>query len=324
MVAEFSRQVKSGAQPQVIGKQGQAPMRCVGLGEALFDLLPTGRMLGGAPLNAAVQAHQLLSPRGGEAVVASRVGHDEFGDEVIETLTRRGINTSYIQRDQHRPTGTVNVQLQDGQPVYEITANVAWDRCAFDEGWRALAQQCQGVAFGTLAWRSAESAAALQAFLMASKRAVRLFDVNLRQTFFGPDVVERGFRLSSIAKLNVEELPVIAELLELRALDAPGQLDELRDRFELEAIMLTRGAQGLTLVTDDRPAEASGISFPPAPGADSVGAGDACTAAFLVGWMLEECPARIAVIANRLGAYVAAQPGGTPTLPDELLAAYAG
>ena len=131
-------------------------LNIVGLGEALFDLLPTGRVLGGATLNVACHAHALLSERGGQGVVASRVGDDELGDEIVAQLTRRGMATDYVQRDSAHPTGIVNVTLQAGQPTFEIVANVAWDCMEFTPGWSDLAGRATAVCFGTLAQRSTD------------------------------------------------------------------------------------------------------------------------------------------------------------------------
>ena len=129
----------------------------VGLGEALFDLLPTGRVLGGATLNVACHAHVLLSEREGQGVVASRIGADDLGDEILAQLARRGMATDYVQRDAAHPTGIVNVTLQTGQPTFEIVANVAWDYMEFTPGWSDLAGRATAVCFGTLAQRSSTS-----------------------------------------------------------------------------------------------------------------------------------------------------------------------
>ena len=297
-------------------------MLCVGLGEALFDLLPSGRKLGGAPLNAALDAHQLLAPLGGSAVVASRVGCDALGEEVASTLIERGVTDKYLQRDPDHPTGTVAVTLDDGQPQYEIAAGVAWDYFRFDNDWQRLAGECSGVTFGTLAFRSSASAETITLFLRRSTEAVKLLDVNLRQQFFHRDILELALSLATIAKLNDEELPILAELCGLRSGKSEQHVAELCQRFALEAVMLTHGAAGLTLFTANERCPASGITHPAAIDADSIGAGDACAAAFLVGWVLQKPPTLIANVANRLGGYVASQAGGTPALPEDLVASF--
>src|SRR5262245_31127956 len=148
----------------------------VGLGEALFDLLPSGRVLGGAPLNVAVHAHALLRGRLGQGIVASRVGSDALGDEILADLKRRGMLAEHIQLDPVRPTGTVKVTLQAGQPSFEIVPNVAWDFLEFTPAMADLAARATAICFGSLAQRSAASGTAIEAFLDTAPAAVRLFD----------------------------------------------------------------------------------------------------------------------------------------------------
>lgn len=292
----------------------------VGLGEALFDLLPGGQVLGGAPLNVAFHAHQLLCGRRGRGVVASRVGCDKLGDEIRAQLARSGIATDYLQRDADQATGTVHVTLHDGQPSFEIVANVAWDHLEFTPAWAELAAQAKAVCFGTLAQRSPASRATIERFLDHAATAVRLFDVNLRQHFYNRAMLDGSCRRATIVKLNEEELPILARLLGLTARAAADQLAQLRARYELDAVVYTRGHQGTTLVLGDRVIAPPAVSYPAAPNADAVGAGDACAAGILVGWSLGLPPTQIAELANHLGAFVASQPGATPELPPEVIA----
>jgi fructokinase len=291
----------------------------VGLGEALFDLLPTGRVLGGAPLNVAYHAHALLSNRGGQGVVASRVGSDELGEEIVARLERHGMTTDYLQRDAARPTGTVNVTLRAGQPTFEIVANVAWDYMEFTPAWSELAGRATAVCFGTLAQRFTVSRRAIEAFLDAATSAVRLFDVNFRQHFYDRGLIEESCRRATMVKLNEEELPVLAKLLGLTANAPVEQLKQLQSRFGLDAVVYTRAERGTMLVLRDEVITPPAVSYPAAPNADSVGAGDACSAGILVGWSLGLPPARTAELANQLGAFVASQPGATPVLPPEII-----
>jgi fructokinase len=292
----------------------------VGLGESLWDVLPGGKVLGGAPLNVACHVHALLldSAAGdvsGEAVVASRVGTDALGDEVIRELERRRMSTEYIQRDADHATGTVNVTLDAGQPTYAFAPDIAWDHLVFTPAWAALAARCDAVCFGTLAQRSQISREAIWRFLDAAPQAIRLFDVNLRQGFYDRESILAGCRRATLVKLNELELPIVADFLNLPAGEAHEQLQQLIERFHLDAAVLTRGERGTLLVLPSEIIDPPPASYPAAPHADAVGAGDACSAAVLVGSLLKLSNTRIAALANHLGAYVASQPGATPEIP---------
>ena len=289
-----------------------SPPLIVGLGEALYDLLPAGPALGGAPLNAAVQAHQL----GNNAVVASRIGRDALGQALLDDLAERGMDTSFIQRDPHAPTGTVQVTLRDGEPEYDITHGAAWDRLAWDEPLAGLAKRCDAVCFGTLGQRLELAQSTIRQFVTAASQAVRLFDVNLRQDNFSAAQLEAGCRAASIVKMNEAELATVASLL---GLGQAWAIPKLIERFELDLFVLTRGKLGTALHTADSITLGQAARFAPEPEADSVGAGDACSAAILHGavrrWPLQQA----ADLANRLGAFVASRQGATPKFPAELL-----
>ncbi len=302
----------------------------VGLGEALFDLFPDRQILGGAPLNVAVHAHQLGGIVGGRGLVVSRVGQDDLGNLLLDDLRGRNMTTDYVQTDPDHPTGRVYVSFNDdGSHGFEIVRNVAWDWLQFDPDMESLAVACDAVCFGSLAQRDAQSRNTIYRFLNAARRAVRLFDVNLRQDYFSRDVLTRSCELATAVKLNDEELPVVARLLNLRgapggdASDADGLAGELLKRFNLRLVALTRGAKGTALYTPDasgpRKLEQPAVSYPAAEGADSVGAGDACAAGLLVGMILRWPLTRTLELANHAGAYVASRPGATPAMPDDLL-----
>lgn len=291
----------------------------VGLGEALFDVLPSGRVMGGAPLNVAFHAHQILAPTGGEGVVASRVGTDSLGDEVARTLLERGMLVDHLQHDPDRATSTVTVALQEGQPTYTFAPDIAWDHLEFTESWRTLAEHAAGVCYGTLAQRSQKSRHAIWKFLEHARGARRMFDVNLRQGFYDRESIIEGCRLATLVKLNEEELPIVADLLQLVGSGAEEFLHAMRARFQLEMVVYTRGARGTVLVLTDETVAAPAVSYSAAPHADAVGAGDACSSAILVGLIRGIPAARIGELANHLGAYVASQSGATPSLPRELI-----
>ncbi len=298
----------------------------VGVGEALFDIFPDHRTLGGAPLNVAVHAHQLIRSRGGRGVVLSRIGQDELGELVLAELRRRGMTTDHIQSDPDRDTGRVYVRFDaSGRHSFEIVENVAWDVLQFDPDTEDLARRCDAVCYGTLAQRDAQSRNTIYRFLDTARHAVRLFDVNLRQNYYDARIVTRSCEHASIIKLNDEELPIVCGLLGLSSV-GKGEVDELDrkasallQKFNLQMVALTRGPRGTTLFTPGGRYQGGAVEYPHAGGADTVGAGDACAAAILVGTVLRLEPAKVVTLANHTGAFVASQPGATPDLPEAIL-----
>ncbi len=313
-------------------RKAQQDLVVVGIGEALFDCFPDHTTLGGAPVNFTVHIHQLLQSTGGQGAIVSRVGADPLGGEIQSSLAARNMSTAAIQVDPTRPTGTVSVTLTtDGQPTYEIAREVAWDVIEFDETSSALAGRCRGVCFGTLAQRSPQSRATIHRFLEATAGALRLFDVNLRQDYYAGDVLESSLLAATVAKLNAEELETIAEILPL---DLPQVVvagsghedarvdslaEQLRLRYALDMVVLTRGSKGTALYSSEGKTDAPPPEFRPREDADSVGAGDACCAGVMYGLLMGWQPQDVLNLANRMGAFVASQPGATPQLSAELL-----
>ena len=293
-------------------------MTIVGLGESLWDLLPSGKQLGGTPLNVAVHAQQLLGERGGRGIAATSVGVDRLGDEMIAELAARGMSIEHVQRDLTHPTGTVQVELRDGQLDYQFVSDVAWDHLEFTSSLANLASSCSAVCFGTLAQRAVESRETIWRFLDAAKHATRLLDVNLRPPFYTQRVLEESCRRASIVKLSEQELPTVVEALVLPVGAPVFQLAQLRARYELDAVVYTRGQRGTMVVLQDKVISPPAVSYPFAADADTVGAGDACAAAILAGWALGLPPAKIAEVANHMGAFVASSSGATPTLPPNI------
>ena len=304
----------------------------VGLGEALFDRFSPERIvLGGAPINLATHAHQLLGSRG-RGIPASCVGDDDLGKRLLGELSQRGMSTDYVILSEDYPTGTVEVSINsDGSPSYEIRENVAWDHLDFAEPWQALASQCSAVCFGTLAQRSPASRAAIHRFLATADQALKVLDLNLRQFYYTTEILEDSLQGADGLKLNEEELAIVSKALEIGdpviefqssgANDPrPFTMDALIKRFNLQLVALTRGERGTVLFTPDRNRyEGAAPRFTRQPNADSVGAGDACCAAITVGLLSGDDYRKIADSANLIGAYVASQQGATPLLPDDLL-----
>lgn len=298
----------------------------VGIGEVLFDCFPDREVLGGAPINVAIHADALLGKHGGAGVPVTRVGADARGEQVLYEASARGLDTRYVQFDRTLPTGRVEVSLDpDGHAEYVFDPNGAWDALAYDAPLAALAGRCDAVAFGTLGQRTLASRETIRQFLGHAPQALRLFDVNLRQAFFNAEVIDSSLRLASAAKLNEEEVDVVSRLLDL---DAVGAADErphmLAAAYGLDWLVVTRGAMGVTLYADGECHNEAPAAFDPLPGADSVGAGDACCAGLLCGFLHGLPIQKTLGLANRLGAYVAERPGATPALPDSLLGLISG
>lgn len=286
----------------------------VGLGEVLWDLLPTGKQLGGAPANFAYHAHAL----GAEAWPVSCVGHDPLGREILDRLRAVGLPIDGVAIAPSTPTGTVTVELAaDGQPQFTIHENVAWDRLVATSQALEMASRADAVCFGSLAQRSTLSRDTIRSLLRAVRSdALRVFDINLRQHYYSRELIESSLALSNALKINDQELPVVAEMFNLPGQPAE-QLAQLAKRHRLRLVALTRGSQGSLLYVDGQFANHPGL---PAKVVDTVGAGDAFTAmmalGFLNGLPLDEISRR----ANELAAYVCSQPGAMPPLPPELRA----
>jgi fructokinase len=284
------------------------PATIVGLGEVLWDLLPSGKQLGGAPANFAYMANVL----GDRGVVASRVGADALGGEARQAMDRLGITTCYVQGDAFRPTGTVEVHLDAaGQPEFTIAESVAWDALEWTPQWEELASKADVLCFGSLAQRAPASRATIRRFLETAPSAtLRVFDVNLRHTFFTKNVLDESLQRADVVKLNDQELPRIADLLALGGASEEDRAQRLLHAYRLRLVCITRGDRGSLLVADGRIATHSGFKIKVA---DAVGAGDAFTAClahnFFRGATLDE----INEEANRLAAWVASQVGATPS-----------
>ena len=311
------------------------PLIVVGLGESLFDVFPDRAILGGAPLNVAYHAHQLCSSSGGRGVVASRIGDDELGQQIIGELQVRKLSYEFVQRDSVHPTGRVDIALRNGEPTYKFLADVAWDHLEWTSQWEQLAKSCDAVVFGTLAQRCPVSRKTIQQFVGTARQAIRLFDVNLRVNFFDVDSLRQGAEIATAIKLNEDEMPVVLQMLGFdegfeddrstesaadtthrtgasRLLNAFGSLG-------LKTVVVTRGARGTALITADDFVCAPVAQFPRHPQADNVGAGDACSAGLLWGWLNNWSHQETVTLANRLGAFVASQPGATPPIPVDFL-----
>ena len=286
----------------------------VGLGEALWDMLPAGRQIGGAPANFAYHAGQF----GHRAYAVSAVGRDEQGQELISKFEEAKLNMGSPQVDY--PTGTVGITLNEsGIPQYEIREDVAWDNIPVSEELLALAQDTSAVCFGSLAQRNIVSRRTIQRFLEAmpdNRQTFKIFDVNLRQNYYDREVIGTSLEYCNILKLNDEELPIIVQLLGVEGCGDEEKCRCLMKKYSLDILILTQGSRGSYVFTED---ETSFIETPKVEVADTVGAGDAFTGAF-VGSLLNGKSVREAhITAVRVSAYVCTQHGAMPEIPESFI-----
>ena len=284
-----------------------------GIGEILWDVYPDGAHFGGAPANFACHAAGL----GGDACMVGAVGVDTAGDDALRLLDERGVDCSTVTRDARHPTGCVRVTLDgNAQPSYEFASDTAWDHLAWSDAVGVLAARCDAVCFGTLAQRSRESRDTVRRFVDAvPAHAIRMFDVNLRQQFHSTETINASLGLATAVKLNAEELPSIAEACGIGAVDEKETLMALMTRFDVRLAALTRGPRGALLLAGET---ANECHAPDTMAVDTVGAGDAFTAALIVGLLQGGSLAEINRHANAVASYVCSQRGATPALPDHL------
>jgi len=289
-----------------------------GLGELLWDLLPAGERLGGAPANFTVMGARL----GNRGVIASRLGADEHGERARKLLRRYPVDQSFVQTDLDLSTGTVTVEMLDAEPQYEIHAPAAWDFLDWTTQWEALAREADAVCFGTLAQRAAASQETIRSFLHATKtNCVRVFDVNLREPYYSARTIAESLLLATIFKLNAGEVPVVLELLGASVEAESARRDSeqglllaarwLIARYPLDLVVITMGRHGSLLVSRE--------AFDRHPGVevrvvDTVGAGDAFTAALVDAYLHGASLATMNAVGNRVGAWVASQPGAMPEM----------
>ena len=283
----------------------------VGLGEALWDILPSGKHLGGAPLNFAYIASLL----GEDAIAATRIGNDSLGDEIRKELGARNFDLSGMQIDAKLPTGTVDVTFKNGQPLYEIRQPVAWDALEWSPQWREIATSSDAVCFGTLAQRASKSRETIESFLENTPSgSLRVLDINLRRPFYSPEVIESSLLRANILKLNEVELPEVAAMFGLNRETTEAEIQAVLHKFDIEIGLVTCGEHGAIAVRGEEMVRHPGFSVKVR---DTIGAGDAFTAAaahcLLAGLDLE----RMLAVANRWASWVASQAGGMPPLSEE-------
>jgi fructokinase len=304
------------------------PHLILGIGELLWDIVPDGMRLGGAPANFAVMAARL----GNHAAILSRVGRDDLGRRAVELigtiLDPMPVETSFLQVDQLHETGRVTVTLEGGEPHYTIHEPAAWDFLQLSDEWVQLAERADAICFGSLAQRNPLARQTIQTLAAeASSKCIRVFDVNLRAPFYSAEVLRESLELATVVKMNDAEAPLVLDLLDLAIEEAPGPgqtlstakylraaAERLLAEFPgLQMVATTRGSRGSLLVTRDEWDEHPGF---PVKVADGIGAGDAFTAA-MTHYMLRGADlATLNQAGNRWGGWMASQSGAMPALPD--------
>jgi fructokinase len=284
----------------------------VGIGELLWDMFPEGKKLGGAPANFAYHCKAF----GLESFPVSCLGDDDLGREILPVLKSHDVDVSYIAIDAEHPTGTVSVELdENGKPEYIIHENVAWDHIPLTEEMLALAERTDAVCFGSLAQRSEISQQTIRKFLNATKTdCIKIYDINLRQHYYCHDLIEEMLKISTVLKLNDEELPVVAELMGISG-EEKTLIEQIASCYSLDIVALTKGGNGSCLYHAGQFSEHDGY---PAKIVDTVGAGDSFTAVLAAGLLLGYDLDKINDLANKTAAYVCSQSGAMPKMSIDI------
>lgn len=285
----------------------------VGIGEVLWDVLPEGKKLGGAPANFAYHVSQF----GLNSRVVSAIGNDKLGAEIERDFSKKGLE-GIIEKVAY-PTGTVQVSLDDnGVPNYTIKENVAWDNIPFTTALKELAQHTCAVSYGSLAQRNIVSRETIHAFLdaMPEEGAYKIFDINLRQNFYTKDIICESLERCNVLKINDEELVAVSRLFGYPGIDLQDKCWILLAKYDLKMLILTCGVNGSYVFT---PGHVSFVETPKVAVADTVGAGDSFTAAFVSAILRGLSVSEAHKLAVNVSAYVCTQNGAMPILPDNFI-----
>lgn len=286
----------------------------VGLGEALWDCLPEGKKLGGAPANFAYHAGQFLGSD--NTIAISALGNDALADETEQSLKEHGLQ--YLMPRVPYPTGTVQVTLTgEGIPTYDIKENVAWDNIPFTPEIEEIARNCRAVCFGSLAQRNVVSRENIQRFLDATpKECKKIFDINLRQQFYTKEIIQESLRRCNILKINDEELVLIGRMFGYPGLDIENKCWLILGKYNLDMLVLTCGTNGSYVFS---PGAMSFQETPKVKVADTVGAGDSFTGSFCAAILAGKPVSEAHKLAVEVSAFVCTQNGAMPTITSDLL-----
>lgn len=290
------------------------PFNIIGIGEVLWDMFPDGPRFGGAPANMAC-AIAGLAGSSAKVTMVSAVGNDILGTRAIDALNRLNVDVSAIQQNDYS-TGTVTVNLNETrQATYLITENCAWDHIVWCQSLVELATTADAICFGTLAQRSEKSRNAIQKTIHAMpSTTLKVFDINLREPFFTEEIISQSLELANVLKLNEDELPVIAQILDMSG-DTNALIQQIKQQYNLNSIALTKGAQGSVILHND---EQVSVPIVPTTVVDTVGAGDSFTAALTLGLLKQKPLKEIALFASEVSSFVCSKRGGTPQLASLL------
>lgn len=283
----------------------------VGLGEVLWDMLPEGRKIGGAPVNFAYHAGQF----GIDTMAVSAIGNDKLGEDTIAEMNGKHLN--HIFPSVPYPTGSVQVKLDEkGVPAYDIKENVAWDNIPFTNEIESVARSCRAVCFGSLAQRNAVSRNTIRKFIESTPSGcIRIFDINLRQNFYTSNVIRDSLELCNILKINDEEIILVSRMFNYDSSNIENVCRTIMEDFSLEMVILTCGTKGSYIFTK------GGVSFMPTPKvnvADTVGAGDSFTGSFCAAILRGLPVAEAHKKAVEVSAYVCTQNGAMPEIPESM------
>lgn len=283
----------------------------VGLGEVLWDMLPEGRKIGGAPVNFAYHAGQF----GIDTMAVSAIGNDKLGEDTIAEMNGKHLN--HIFPSVPYPTGSVQVSLDEkGVPAYDIKENVAWDNIPFTNEIESVARSCRAVCFGSLAQRNAVSRNTIRKFIESTPSGcIRIFDINLRQNFYTSNVIRDSLEHCNILKINDEEIMLVSRMFNYDSSNIENVCRTIMEDFSLEMVILTCGTKGSYIFTK------GGVSFMPTPKvnvADTVGAGDSFTGSFCAAILRGLPVAEAHKKAVEVSAYVCTQNGAMPEIPKSM------
>ncbi|MDC0336176.1 carbohydrate kinase [Pseudodesulfovibrio sp.] len=283
----------------------------IGLGEILWDVLPEGRKLGGAPANFAYH----VSALGGTGFPVSRIGDDDLGREALEVLRKHDVITDHISIDPNHPTGTVDATVDTaGVATYTFPDAVAWDYLFFDAATLGLAATANVICFGTLAQRSEISRKAIHSFLSAAPNALKVYDINLRQNFYSAEIIQTSLTQADVLKINDDELRVVADMFSLPS-GEEASLVALVNQYDLKLGVLTRGGEGSLILSRNDKSELPGQ---PTTVVDTIGAGDSFSAALALAYLHGHGLDEINRYATSVAAFVCGQAGAMPVMPESL------
>ena len=289
--------------------ESQKVTNVLALGELLWDMLPNGKMLGGAPANYCFRLRQLGIP----ALLVSRIGKDLLGQELINELSALNFDLALLQHDPEKPTGTVDVELtSDGNPSFTIIPNVAYDNLEWNAALEVAARNASFVCFGTLAQRSVQSRTIIHKTLTTATQATKFLDINLRRNCYDKDTIRESLELANILKLNQTEVDMVADLLEIGSSHPSTFSETVMNRFNVTTMLITLGENGVLAI--DRSAGSITVPGIPVSVVDTIGSGDSFSAGFTYKFLsdasLEEC----CQFGNIIGAMHATYAGGMPII----------